>query len=186
METPQPPLTPDQRFALEQKAKYESFARKAAFGGVIICPLIAFLPPRKLDLYTFSLAVGTYLSADHLSDSYTNRGLIENAFRKVRFNPIPDLPTDKARETQERLRQERLEKDGEAMQKANDEKNLLHRLWMGNEGPDWKEKRIAEERQALEEGKTYTGMILDQIWEVWNWDKNKGAEDGKNEDGKKP
>jgi hypothetical protein len=182
METPQPPLTPDQRIALEQKKRYEGFARKAAIGGVIICPIIALMPPRKLDLYTFSLGIGFYLSADHLAESYTNRGLIDNIIRS-RPNPISALPTEKARETQRMLKEkEILEKGSDAVRKANEEKTLWHKLWMGNEPENWKEKRMAEERQALEEGKTYTSMIIDQVWDVWNWDKKKDSDDTKNDD----
>ncbi|KAF2799353.1 hypothetical protein K505DRAFT_321236 [Melanomma pulvis-pyrius CBS 109.77] len=185
MATPQPPLTPDQRIALEQKARYEKFARNAAIGGVIICPIIALMPPRKLDLYTFSLGIGFYLSADHLATSYTGRGLVDNAMR-ARLNPIPDLPTEKARETQQKLREDALEKGNEAMRKGREDQGIWHRLWMGNEPDNWKEKRMAEERQAFEEGKTYTSIILDQIWEVWNWDKKKDEEEGKNAESKKP
>jgi len=185
MTTPQPPLPPDQRLAVEQRARYEKFARNVAIGGVIICPMIALMPPRKIDLYTFSLSIGFYLSADHLVKSYTGRGLIDNTMR-ARLNPVPDLPTEKAREMHQKLKEkELLEKGLDGTRKAREERTVWHKLWMGDEPDDWKEKRMVEERKALEEGKTYTGMILDQIWEVWNWDKKKDREREDNEQ-KKP
>jgi hypothetical protein len=55
----------------------------------------------------------------------------------------------------------------------------LGRLWMGDETEGWKERRLEEEKKALEEGKGYTDMILEQIWDVWNWDKKKGKDDEK-------
>ena len=53
------------------------------------------------------------------------------------------------------------------------EKGLFGGLWMGDEEEGWKERRLEEERKALEEGKGYMDMIVEQIWDVWNWDKKK-------------
>jgi hypothetical protein len=47
---------------------------------------------------------------------------------------------------------------------------------MGNEGDDWKQKRDQKEKEALEEGRGYGGLIMDQIWEVWNWGRDKAEE----------
>ncbi|KAJ4376234.1 hypothetical protein N0V83_001517 [Neocucurbitaria cava] len=156
--TQQPPIPPEQRLALEQQARYERITRNLAIGGVILCPLIAILPPRKLDLYTFSLGIGFYLSADHLVTLRTGRGLVQN------LSPLRavELPTERARETQRILAEER-EKGRRAL--------------------DRKERRLEEERKALEEGKSYTDMIFEQIWDVWNWDKKKSGKSG--EDGEK-
>ncbi|KAL7778024.1 hypothetical protein CFE70_004698 [Pyrenophora teres f. teres 0-1] len=143
----------------------------------LVCPIIALLPPRKLDLYTFSLGVGFYLSADHLTTLRTGRGLVQSMspWRAV------DLPTERAKETQRILREER-EKSRKMMERNDgQEKGILSKLWMGDEEEGWKEKRLEEERKALEEGKGYGEMIIEQIWDVWNWNRNKGKED----DGKK-
>lgn len=48
------------------------------------------------------------------------------------------------------------------------ELGILQRLWIGGEGRDWKKKRDQREKEALEEGKGYGDLIMDQIWEVWN------------------
>ncbi|OAG09445.1 uncharacterized protein CC84DRAFT_1160598 [Paraphaeosphaeria sporulosa] len=193
MATPNAPtgiLTPDQRIALEQQERYNRYKRNIAIGGVLICPTIALLPPRKLDLYTFSLAIGFYLSADHLAESYKGRSLLSLMTPSFR-NPVSSLPTDKARETSrilkereeaERARREGLE--GLGKEREKEKKGLLGKIWMGGEEEGWKQRRLEEERKALEEGKSYTDLILEQIWEVWNWDKKKG-EDGKAEGEKK-
>lgn len=192
MATPNAPtdvLTIDQRIALEQQARYERYKRNIAIGGAIACPVIALLPPRKLDLYTLSLGIGFYLSCDHLTQTQYNRPLISYIMPTF-GSPIPDsLPTEKARETsrilKERQEAERARREGvEALGKEKKERSILGKLWMGDEGDDWKEKRLQEERKALEEGKGYTDIILEQIWEVWNWDKKKGNTDNSNE-GKK-
>jgi hypothetical protein len=176
--TPQAPLTPEQRLALESQARYQRILRNVAIGGVVLCPIIALLPPRKLDLYTFSLGVGFYLSADHLCTLRTGNSLVQqlNPMRTV------ELPTEKAREIQRVLREER-EKSRKTLERPESEqKSLLQKLWMGGETEGWKERRLEEERKALQEGKTYTDMIFEQIWDVWNWDKKKS---GKDDEGKK-
>jgi hypothetical protein len=71
--------------------------------------------------------------------------------------------------------------EDEKVEKETKERGILGRVWMGGEGDDWKAKRDQREREALEEGKGYGGLIMDQIWEVWNWGKDK-AEDIKEKD----
>lgn len=65
--------------------------------------------------------------------------------------------------------------------KEKKERGIIEKVWMGGEGDDWKAKRDQREREALEEGRGYGGLIIDQIWEVWNWGKDK-VEDVKEKD----
>ena len=112
------------------------------------------------------------------------------------------LPTEKARDVQERLKREKLLRSGPGGQGMGDRITgsgeefggiaaMGKKLWMGEEGEGWKEKRMREEREAMEEGKGYGGMIMDQIWEVWNWGKTEdddeqgGEQGGEGEDGGK-
>lgn len=183
MSTPQPTvLTPEERLAREQMDRYNRLTRNVAIGGLIFCPMIILMPPRKLDFYTFSLGVGFYLSADHLAQQYNGRSLLQ----QIRWSsPIRELPTEKARETSRLLKEKeeadraRAKKEAELMGKVNTQnvKPFWQRVWMGGEEEGWKERRLAEERKALEEGKSYTDLILGQIWEVWNWDKKKGGDE---------
>lgn len=169
--TQQPPIPPEQRLALEQQARYNRIVRNLAIGGVVACPLIMLLPPRKVDLYTFTLGVGFYLSADHLFTINTGRGLVQ----QFAAPKVMDLPTERAKEMQRIIREER-DKGRQGLQ-GQEERGIFERLWMGDEKEDWKARRLEEERKALEEGKGYTDMILEQIWDVWNWDKKKGKDD---------
>ena len=59
---------------------------------------------------------------------------------------------------------------------------LSQKLWMGSEKVGWKEKRLREEREALEEGRGYGGLIMDQIWDVWTWGKGKEEEEEEGEE----
>ena len=191
MATPQPSvLTPEERLALEQKAQYDRLTRNLAIGGAVLCPLIAIMPPRKLDLYTFSLGVGFYLSADHLAQQYNGRSLV----RQIQWSsPIRELPTEKAREVS-RIFQEREEAERERARReavivgqdqGKERKSFWNKVWMGEEQEGWKERRLAEEKKALEEGKSYTDMILEQIWEVWSWEKKKDGDSNDKENGGK-
>lgn len=62
------------------------------------------------------------------------------------------------------------------MEEREKEKGLLEKVWMGGESEDWKAKRDERERKALEEGKGYGDLIMDQIWDVWNWGQTKTEE----------
>ena len=62
---------------------------------------------------------------------------------------------------------------------------LLHKIWMGDQPPDWKERRLASERKALAEGKGYSDLIMDQIWGVWNQERNGDGDGNRNENGEK-
>lgn len=106
-----------------------------------------------------------------------------------------DLPAGKAEEVRKRLRRERAMREGGI--ERGGEKGLVGKLWMGGEEEGWKERRLREEREALEEGRGYGGLIMDQIWEVWNWGRGRemdgeveerrgtggsGGEEGKGDD----
>lgn len=105
---------------------------------------------------------------------------------------LSDLPSAKAQEIQAKLRAARdakiraaeAENTGvisEEIEKLKarqqQERSLTERIWMGDETEGWKERRLREERKALEEGKGYGDLILDHIWEVWNWGKTTKKED---------
>ncbi|KAF2746218.1 hypothetical protein M011DRAFT_404576 [Sporormia fimetaria CBS 119925] len=164
MVTPQPPLTPEQRLALEQYQKTVNLKRNLAIGGLIVCPILIALPPRKLDLYTFGLTLGFTGSAVHL-------------YNHARVSERYALPTESAREARRRKLEADMEKTRQAQREGREtekKRSFLQKLWMGDEEEGWQERRLAAERKALEEGRGYQGVILDQIWEVWNWGGKKG------------
>ena len=132
------------------------------------------------------------MSANHVTRSYTRRGIWQHVA------PLGDnssLPTERAREVQRALRERQgreREGEGRGVMKLREaalrelgrggkarERGLLERVWMGDEKEGWKERRLQEEREALEEGRGYGSLIMEQIWEVWNWGKKReGKEDG--------
>ena len=62
---------------------------------------------------------------------------------------------------------------------------LARKLWYGSESEGWKERRIREEREALEEGRGYGGLIGDAMREVFGGAVEKEDVDRFNEQRKK-
>lgn len=67
----------------------------------------------------------------------------------------------------------RKKEDERVKEEKEKERGLVEKIWMGREGDDWKAKRAQKEKEALAEGRGYGGLIMDQIWEVWNWGQDK-------------
>lgn len=95
----------------------------------------------------------------------------------------------KAQEMQVRLREEKARREeagieetrrkGEELSRREEERRergLLEKVWMGDEGEDWKEKRDRREKEALEGGRGYWDLITEQVWEVWNGERRKVEE----------
>lgn len=201
--SPQPSAaTPTSNPSNPSPTDREQLLHNAAFAGLIICPAIILLPPRKLDIYTIALLSGTLVSANHITQHYTGRGIATRWGDRFRaLGEIGQLPPQ-ALVVQERLRREREVRDarfdaqlagkleGAPKEKRDgEERGVLKKVWYGQEGEDWKVKRDQREKQALEEGRGYGGLIMDQIWEVWDWGGVKSKKDGdkdekKGEEGK--
>ncbi|KAJ9663265.1 hypothetical protein H2201_005709 [Coniosporium apollinis] len=196
--TPQKPLSA----SAEQHNQYGRLAHNTALACLFLCPAIALLPPRKLDLYTFGLAGIWGLSANHMIAYHSGRSVLGHLRHGMGSVNGSELPTEQAREFQKRVREEREEiarRGREERERAaglksaqeaftgqiegrekERQKGVLERVWMGGETEGWKERRLREEQEAIDEGRGYGGLIMDQIWEVWNWGKKK-EEDGEAE-----
>jgi hypothetical protein len=170
-----------------------------SLGALIACPIIILLPPRKLDIYTLALLSGMFAGGNQLSKEYTGTSMLQRFGNRLESVSGRELPP-KAQEMQIRLREEKVRREealaggrgigemrrkGEELaerfrvekeQKQTEDRSLLKKVWMGSEGEDWKEKRDTREKEALEEGKGYGGLIMDQIWDVWNWGRDKTEE----------
>lgn len=107
------------------------------------------------------------------------------------------LPSPRAQEFHERYemkRQRDLEEierlHGQDARRREMEKSqgLAEKVWMGGESEGWKERRLREEQEKIVQGEGYGSMIMDQIWEVWNWGKKKegNMEDSSKKEGDEP
>ncbi|KAA6410629.1 MAG: hypothetical protein FRX48_06051 [Lasallia pustulata] len=180
-----------------------SFARAQhtlSLSLLIACPLLLLLPPRKLDLYTFSLSTAWLVSANHVVGERSGRGILGNLgeTRWVRGDVGKEREARGGVAAQKKIERPTGGADGDTAtgrhagsrsgKKEEEEEEggmagLTKRLWMGGEKEGWKERRVREEREGLSEGKGYAGLILDQIREVGRWGKggDEGKEDGKGE-----
>lgn len=178
------------------RAAFEIFLHNASVIMLVGAPILILLPPRKLDLYTFSLTGAFIASANQLTKERTGAGLLyqlpgarlppaaqeyhDRMKKREETRRLLDDPSSKAQPTtiEEQLQRRKIEHRAPAgLEKVAKD------LWMGGEKEGWKERRLAEEQKKLNEGEGYGSMIVDQIWEVWNWGEKK-AEDLKEKDEK--
>ncbi|PVH74581.1 hypothetical protein DL98DRAFT_349450, partial [Cadophora sp. DSE1049] len=153
----------------------EALYHNIALGALIVCPIIILIPPRKVDIYTVALTAGFFAGGNHLAAHYTGTSIAQRFGNRMESMSSHALPP-KALETQRRLKEERERRDAGPLAAEDKERGLLKKVWMGGEGPDWKAKRDQKEKEALDEGRGYGGLIMDQIWEVWSWGKDKVEE----------
>lgn len=95
------------------------------------------MPPRKVDLYTLGLGVTFFLSAGYVSEVRTGHGFLWHV-----GNSLPKWNRQKVEAKEE---------------------GIMKRVWMGGEDKEWVEKRKLEEKEALEEGRGYGGLISDHF-----------------------
>lgn len=204
MTTPPPP---SREPTLEQKIQmtdsFGKFLHNLSIAMLVGAPVLIALPPRKLDLYTFFLTGSFIASANHLTKERTGAGLLYQLpgarlppsaiefQERMRMREAGQTQTS----TTKRLLDESTPQTGTIQQELAKRKiEVKHRepaglekvakeIWMGGEKEGWKERRLAEEQKKLDEGEGYGSMIMDQIWDVWNWGEKK-AEDIKETDEK--
>ncbi|KAL8999837.1 MAG: hypothetical protein Q9169_001377 [Polycauliona sp. 2 TL-2023] len=178
---------------------------------LVACPLLAVLPPRKLDLYTFMLGAAWVVSAEELtlgSSRLQPQQRIKQQMQQQQ--PSASQPQDADQQSVPLAAQSQLSHEirnsasaPEDLKRRLKERGgeetgvvgLARRLWYGSEREDWKEKRIREEKEALEEGRGYGGLIGDAVREVfggsveredverYNAERGKGKEGGVDEKG---
>ena len=162
----------------------------AALAGTILVPMVMLLPPRRMDLRFFVLAGTFSIASNQLAYEYTGQSLYARFNSRLTGAFTVDLP-EGAQRTQRLLREHREREAAAAAAKAaagnsqagarsdDDNKGLrgtVRSVWMGSESEGWKEKRLEEHRQALEEGKGLGGIIMDQIAEVFGGGKDKSTD----------
>ena len=92
---------------------------------------------------------------------------LEKEKKKVREGVLRGVDTDRS-------------KSGEIKGEEGGVKGMAKKVWYGEQGDGWKEKRVKEEEEAEEEGKGVGSMIWEQIREVWGVEK-KVDEEGEEE-----
>jgi hypothetical protein len=165
-------------------ASYEAAKHYLSLALVITTPILIAMPPRKLDKYTVFLGSAGILSANQLYKERTGVSALSklNPYSSSLVQHGLSAPTNRAAEVKERLRlekEERLVREGKSWEENN--MTPLKKVWMGGEKEGWKERRLREEQEAIDQGKGYGSLIMDQLYEVWHWRK-RGEEEGRNEE----
>lgn len=125
------------------------------------------------------LATGTSYATNILMYDYTGESIYQRTMRRFQNFSDGSLP-EKAKRTQELMRLERERREAqlpeaerrqlqeEREQREIAQRGVLKRLWMGNEKGSWKEERAKKDKEALQEGKGYGDLIVDQVKEVFS------------------
>lgn len=170
VQVPTPPSLAEQR-----AQQYITAKRNLAIGLFIACPVIALLPPRKLDLYTLALGGVWIASANHISGIKSGRTISQRILNPAA--PSENSPSDKYKQLQQQLRERGIQ--------GSDKKSVVGKIWMGDQGEDWKLKRAEREKEVLESGEGYGTLIMDQIKEVWTGKKKEDDEESGGEKAQK-
>ncbi|TKA79498.1 hypothetical protein B0A55_02451 [Friedmanniomyces simplex] len=175
MSHPQPP---QRQPTLSETDRYTRTIHNVALGALIACPVLALIPPRKLDFFTFGLIGTTAYSANYLTRERTGRSIWQHmggGKREVDAVTAESVasPTEQANLSRE------LQYAREEMQRLHAESKVAseqsHAAQSAREA--WKSQREKEIQDDLDVGKGFGEMITDQIYEVWNWGKKRDDED---------
>ncbi|GAB0139994.1 hypothetical protein EsHS_00000632 [Epichloe bromicola] len=162
-----------------------SIIHNMALAGAIVTPLAMLLPPRKLDIRFFVLAGTFSIATNHLAYEYTGQLIYSRCGNRLGSMFDSSLP-EGARRTQQLLKEQKERHAAEKQRQLAGDKNktagLVKDIWMGGETADWQEKRAEEHRKSIQEGKGLSGIIFEQIADVWNGNYGKKDPDAKHYD----
>lgn len=190
----------------EAIAQQKKIVHYTSLAAVVVCPLLIALPPRKFDKYTVAALISTGLGANQLVREQTGWSVSQRISYEVKriANMEEAMPSTRAEEVRALLRAEKAAREAnsqrgmpastttseeirEMVMKEREEKkaqgqdtSVLDALIAKEENEskksEWKKKRDEYERKALDEGKSYADMIIEQIWDVWSWGTGKAKD----------
>lgn len=174
MSHPQPP---QRQPTLSETERYAKAVHTTALVILVACPVLILLPPRKLDFYTFGLCGATVYSANYLVRERTGRSIWQLAIadrRRVEGPLRPKVDVGVGRIEQAMREQKTEERIAGGIGTVSEQ--------VASQRDAWKVQREKEIKEDVEEGKGFGDMIVDQIWEVWNWGRKRDDDDDDDED----
>ena len=167
-----PPPEPSLEQKLHMTSSYHAFVHNTSVAMLFVAPALIALPPRKLDFYTFTLAGIFAVSGNQLLRERNGVGILGVLpGRKAGRGVVGIVPEHGQEQGQGRILEERKE---EAVRNVMRKGAQVHGEMVGRrKEEDWKERRLKEEQEKLDQGEGYGSMIMDQIWDVWNWGEKK-------------
>ncbi len=178
MNSPEPTLEQQQRVF----ADYHKFLHTSTLVGCVLIPVLIALPPRKLDLYTFSLTGALFASANHQTKERTGLGILGHVSKpflqrdRPRGSPVPGSDGMTAAREQTRLLDDAPTPLPAERRTGTTLEEQAREAWTRGEKEGWRQQRLREEQEKLDQGEGYGSMIVDQIWEVWNHGEQKMEE----------
>ena len=138
---------------------------------LFVAPALIALPPRKLDLYTFTLAGIFAVSGNQLLRERNGVGILGALPGREAGRSVTEIAQGRS---QERILEEPKRREDVVRGVMRDGRQIHEKARVVPEVTEnWKEKRLKEEQEKLDQGEGYGGMIMDQIWDVWNWGEKK-------------
>lgn len=163
------PQAPQRQPTPSETVNYAKTLHNTALVTAIACPLLALLPPRKLDILTLGLGGTTVFSVNYLTRESTGRSIMQHLSGSR--PPVVARPTTQPDEPQMRVSETVRLETQEALRASRDRPGLA------GQSKDWKHERDQEVAEAIEDGKGFGDMIMDQVYEVWNWGKKRDDDD---------
>ncbi|KAM0722438.1 hypothetical protein Q7P37_001879 [Cladosporium fusiforme] len=168
------PQEPQRQPTPAETANYAKTLHNTALITAIACPLLALLPPRKLDFFTAGLGMTTVFSTNFLVREYTGRS-IQQHITGAR-PPIIARENVQADEAHMRVSDAvRLERQ-EALRAQKERTGIAEQVEASRQAK-WARERNQEVQEAIDEGKGFGDIIMDQIYEVWHWGKKRDDDD---------
>ncbi|KAK4177482.1 hypothetical protein QBC36DRAFT_130426 [Triangularia setosa] len=201
--TPSPPPSPSSKFHGTPPLQHylQLFAAASSIAAILILRRQSKLATAFPDAYrhppVWQKALfygGAYLSFSGLAHDYTGKSIyrrtndrIDSLFNTNSSSSVFNHLPEQAQRTKQLMKEERerrriaegkppVEEEGKKKKES-----VITKIWMGGEKEGWQERRIEEEKKALEGGKGYGDLIVEQMYEVFGWGKKKEEEEGKKE-----
>jgi hypothetical protein len=152
------PQEPQRQPTPTETVNYAKTLRNTAMVVAVACPVLMLLPPRKLDFFTAGLGITTVYSTNYLVRDSTGRSIMQ---------------TDEAyTQASDAIRLERQE----ALLASKERANIAEQVEATKQAK-WAQERNQEVQDALDVGKGFGDIIIDQVYEVWNWGKKRDDDD---------
>lgn len=199
MDPPPPPSPPQDPTPTPTTKKYHGTPppiHYLSLAAAVLAPLGAALPsrgPKTLAsrVQNYVLYAGCFWSLNQLAFDYTGTSMVQRTNARVdrgiawvgrKVGGAGEvLPTERAREVKAMLERERRGRSGVEGEGEGDKRGFWKRLWMGEEREGWQERRLEEERKALESGKGYSDLIWEAFEEAWGTKKTGETREKKGE-----
>lgn len=177
---------------------YRRFVNGVTLGTLFLAPIMVMLPPRRLNFTSLAWGGAFAAAAVHREiPAKMARPFMDVSMPRAARELKEQREREREAERQAAITAERrrildaqpgavavavgAEKNEREPGRSYAPKDLLEEkareIWIGGETEDWKERRLREEREKLAQGEGYGSMIVDQIWEVWNWGGKKSEGD---------